>query len=66
MDPVLPINYGPPMPSRRVPPVDRLRRVSREEDRPRRESSERRENDEDAPGRSEDDDAGEGHVDVRV
>ena len=65
MDPLHPIIYGPAMPSRRVPPVERLPRVSREGDRPRREPSERREGEEHPPPRGEDED-GEGHVDVRV
>jgi hypothetical protein len=65
MDPLIPITYGPSMPSRRVPPVERLPRVSREGDRPRREPSERREGEEQPPARGGEED-GEGHIDVRV
>jgi len=65
VDPLNPITYGPSMPSRRVPPVERLPRVSREGDRPRREPSERRRESEQPPPRGEEED-GEGHVDVRV
>jgi hypothetical protein len=53
------------MPSRRVPPVDRLPRVSREGDRPRKEPSERREGQQQPPPGGEEE-GGEGHVDVRV
>jgi hypothetical protein len=65
MDPLLPIDpSATALPSRRVPPVDRLRRITREGDRPRRdpkeqgESAEYREPPEDEPG--------EGHIDIRV
>jgi hypothetical protein len=51
---------------RRVPPVDRLRRISREGDRPEREDAEsegerRRRPDEPAEG-----EGGDGHIDIRV
>jgi hypothetical protein len=65
VDPLNPITYGPSVPSRRVPPVERLPRVSREGDRPRREPSERREGEE-PPSRHDEDEDGEGHIDVRV
>ncbi|HEY2202254.1 MAG TPA: hypothetical protein VGH56_10200 [Solirubrobacteraceae bacterium] len=65
MDPLHPIVYGPSMPSRRVPPVERLPRVSREGDRPRREPSEKREGEEQGRPRDEGEDGG-GHIDVRV
>jgi hypothetical protein len=65
VDPLNPITYGPSMPSRRVPPVDRLPRVSREGDRPRREPSERHEGQEQPPPGGEEE-GGEGHIDVRV
>lgn len=65
MDPLNPITYGPSMPSKRVPPVERLPRVSREGDRPRRKPSERRREPEQPPPRGEEED-GEGRIDVRV
>ena len=65
MDPLRPITYGPSLPPRRVPPVERLPRISREGDRPQREPSERREGEEERPPRGEHED-GEGHIDVRV
>lgn len=65
MDPLSPITYGPSMPSRRVPPVEKLPRVSREGDRPRREPSGRREGSEEPPQHGEED-GGDGHIDVRV
>jgi hypothetical protein len=65
MDPLTPITYGPSIPSRRVPPVDRLPPVTRDGDRPRKEPSERREREEPPPERHQDED-GEGHIDVRV
>ena len=66
VDPLQPISSsGQAPPSRRVPPVDRLRRVTREGDRPERESRERRQ-----PSQDRDDEGppeqGGGHVDVRV
>jgi hypothetical protein len=64
MDPLNPI-YGPSMPSRRVPPVDRLPRVSREGDRPRREPSKQREREE-QPSSPDEGQDGEGHIDVRA
>lgn len=66
MDPLLPIDPSTAaLPSRRVPPVDRLRRITREGDRPQRDPAEPREDD----GRREPregEDPGEGHVDIRV
>jgi len=69
MDPLNPISSGPPaMPTRRVPPVDRLVKISREGDRPRREAEERRRRAEE--GRPEDGEDGEQdglpHIDVRA
>lgn len=52
------------MPSRRVPPVDRLRRITRDGDRPEREPSERREPRD--PPEQEGGPDGEGHIDIRV
>jgi hypothetical protein len=66
MDPLQPIIYGPSVPSRRVPPVERLPRVSREGDRPRREPSEEGDGGQQPPPRREDEEGGEGHIDVRV
>lgn len=65
MDPLNPIpSSAPAMPSRRVPPVDRLPRVTREGDRPRREPSERREGRE--PPEPDDGGGEDGHIDIRV
>jgi len=66
MDPLQPITYGPAPPSRRVPPVDRLRPLSREGDRPPRKPSERREADEREPPRREQGEEDEGHIDIKV
>jgi hypothetical protein len=68
MDPLHPITPGPPaVPTRRVPPVDRLVKISRDGDRPPRDAEEERRRrareskpPEDGEGR------GEGHIDVRV
>jgi hypothetical protein len=66
MDPLHPIAPGAVAPpSRRVPPVDRLRRVTRDGDRPERETGardDRRQPPEEPP----DEQPGDGHVDVRV
>jgi hypothetical protein len=67
VDPLNPITPGGAAPpSRRVPPVDRLRRITREGDRPDRErrerESQRREPSEQRPERED----GEGHIDIRV
>jgi hypothetical protein len=69
VDPLHPIGPGtPPLPSRRVAPVDRLKRVSREQDRPRREPFDDRREGEDAGGGEgeEPGDTGGGHIDIRV
>jgi hypothetical protein len=67
MDPLGPITPGSAAPpSRRVPPVDRLRRITREGDRPDREDSPddgSRRRPADGHGEHED---GEGHIDIRV
>jgi hypothetical protein len=66
MDPLHPILPGPPaLPSRRVPAVERLPRVSRDGDRPARDPSERRPAGQ-PPPEAEGDEGGEGHIDVRV
>ena len=65
MDPLNPITYGPSMPSRRVPPVERLPRVSREGDRPPRALASGASEPEQPPPRGEEED-GEGHIDVSV
>ena len=66
MDPLHPITPpGPGMPSRRVPAVEKLPRVSREGDRPRRDPTERRPPPEEPPW-EEGEEGGEGHIDVRV
>jgi hypothetical protein len=67
MDPLQPIPPGPAtMPSRRVPPVPGLPRVSREGDKPRRDPSEREPAGHAPNPYGEDEETGEGHVDVRV
>jgi len=66
MDPLHPITpTGPGMPSRRVPPVDRLRKITREGDSPDRDPSERREQSNPREERP-DSEPGEGHIDIRV
>jgi hypothetical protein len=68
MDPLHPITPGPPaVPTRRVPAVDRLVRISRNGDRPKREAEERRERARqrgEAPQDGEE--PGPGRIDVRV
>lgn len=65
MDPLLPIDPSTTaLPSRRVPPVDRLRRITREGDRPRRDPKEPREGVEYIEPPEEE--PGEGHIDIRV
>jgi hypothetical protein len=64
LDPIPPPSSG--LPSRRVPAVDRLPRVSREGDRPRRDPSERRPLAGEGPPREDREEGGEGHIDVRV
>jgi len=67
MDPLHPITYGPSAPSRRVPPVERLPRVTREGDRPPRDPADRRgAGREQPPPSREEGEGGEGHIDVRV
>jgi len=67
MDPLDPIPpSAPPYPSRRVPAVDRLRRITREGDRPRRVPPEHRPSGQEEPPRGEGEDGGEGRIDVRV
>jgi hypothetical protein len=66
MDPLNPITAPAGHPSRRVPPVDRLQRIRRDGDKPRREPSERRPPREGGPAGDEGEDGGEGHIDVRV
>jgi hypothetical protein len=70
VDPLSPI---PPssqaMPSRRVPPVDRLERISRERDRPSRDAEQRRRRALEQPPRRDEEDTDDEqghHVDVRV
>lgn len=68
MDPLHPITPGPPAIPTRVPPVDRLRPVSRERDRPSAEERERRRRERrgQAQGGPEDGEPGPGHIDIRV
>jgi hypothetical protein len=69
MDPLHPIAPGPPpLPSRSVPAVDRLVKISREGDRPRGDAEERRRRERYGPADAgeDPDDPGEGHVDIRV
>jgi hypothetical protein len=55
------------MPSRRVPPVERLERIARERDRPSKDSEQRRRRaDEQTQGYEGERDEGEGHIDIRV
>jgi len=56
------------MPTRRVPPVDRLVKISREGDRPRREAEERRRRAEERrpQGGEDGEQDGHGHIDVRA
>jgi hypothetical protein len=68
MDPLHPITPGPPaVPTRRVPPVDRLAKITREGDRPARDAEEERRR---RARRSQlhpgGDQPGEGHIDIRV
>lgn len=66
MDPLHPITPGPPaVPTRRVPPVDRLAMITREGDRPARDAEERRRRARQAQ-LPDDEEPGEGHIDVRV
>jgi len=69
MDPLHPITPGPPaIPTRRVPPVDRLAKVTREGDRPAQDAEERRRRARERPstqGPDGEQPAG-GHIDVRV
>jgi hypothetical protein len=69
MDPLHPITPGPPaLPTRRVPPVDRLARITREGDRPSQEAEERRRRARRAAQLPPEDDSepGPGHIDVRA
>ncbi len=69
MDPLHPITPGPPAVPARVPPVDRLQRVSRDRDRPSAEERERRRRArqrEQKPGSEEDGEQGPGRIDIRV
>jgi len=67
MDPLHPITPGPPIPTHRVPPVDRLRKISREGDRPPRDAEEeRRRRARESEPRDEGEGQGEGHIDIRV
>jgi hypothetical protein len=62
MDPLHPIE---PI-RRRVPPLERLPRISREGDRPERDPSSRERQQPSPPPEPEREDGGEGHVDVRA
>ena len=64
LDPILPPSPG--LPSRRVPAVDRLRRITREGDRPRREPSDGRPPPDRPAAWDEGEEGGEGRVDVRA
>lgn len=68
MDPLHPITPGPPaVPARRVPPVDRLVRISRDGDRPPRDAEEeRRRRARESERREDEDGPAPGHIDVRV
>jgi hypothetical protein len=69
MDPLSPITPGSPaVPSRRVPAVDRLRRISREGDRPEDERQPPRKSPRRTapPGAGEGEDGHQGLIDVRV
>ena len=69
MDPLHPISPGPPaVPTRRVPPVDRLVRISRDGDRPEQEAEERRRRARQrrAEAPQDDEERGPGRIDVRV
>jgi len=67
MDPLQPIlPPSPGVPSRRVPAVEKLPRVSRDGDRPRRDPSERRPPAAEEPPSQDGEEGGEGHIDVRV
>ena len=68
MDPLHPITPGPPaVPTRRVPPVDRLMKISREGDRPARdEQEERRRRARESEPPEEGEGPGAGRIDVRV
>jgi hypothetical protein len=66
VDPLHPITPGvPPLPSRRVAAVDRLRRITREGDRPERDSGREREH-RDAEADPPEEEPGEGRIDIRV
>ncbi len=68
MDPLHPITPGPPaVPTRRVPPVDRLVKINREGDRPPRDAEEeRRRRARESHPPDDGEGSGAGHIDVRV
>jgi hypothetical protein len=68
MDPLSPITPGgPSVPARRVPPVDRLRKITREGEEPKGKEREQRKRREPGPAYGPvEGDGGEGRVDVRV
>ncbi len=67
MDPIHPITPGPPAIQPGTRPVERLERISRERDRPRRDGSERKRREPPAPAPDGGEDDGEHpHIDVRV
>ena len=69
MDPLHPITPGPPAVPTRVPPVDRLVKVTREGDRPSRDAEERRRRAQRARSQQpagDDADPGPGHIDITV
>jgi len=67
MDPLHPITPGPPaIPRSAVPPVDRLARISREGDRPRRDAEERRRRAREREPPADGEEPGPGRIDVRV
>jgi hypothetical protein len=69
MDPLHPITPGPPVvPARRVPPVDRIARISRDGDRPDRKAEERRDQARRRPPEAPEDgeERGPGRIDVRA
>jgi hypothetical protein len=67
MDPIHPIAPGPPaIPRAAVPPVERLKRISRERDRPPKDSHQRERRESADGDGDEGEDDGRPHIDVRA
>jgi len=69
MDPIHPITPGPPaIPRAAVPPVDRLKRISRERDRPSKDAQQKERREPMGADGHEDqgEDDGRPHIDIRA